>query len=132
VLRLAAFLGVAALVAVSGAAAKSPRRVTVCGASGCVRVIDPQRTYDLTTFSGPFMLGDAPRPAPYFVLAVADGSPGSPARWIYVPSRRMLRLAGGFSVSAYWRSVPRSFVAALAPVVRGLRPYPAALARWRG
>ena len=120
--RLVVALAVLALAA--AAEAKGPGTARVCGSSGCITVRNLGTIDGMTALSGPFQLADAPRPVPFYTVALSDPPP-STFRWsfVYAPSRHLLRISDGVT-PPYWRRAPTVVARTLARLTRGLEPYP--------
>ena len=129
-------LGAFALGAPGSAAAKGPNVARVCGASGCTTLRGESAVQPLISWwYTPFSSRRAPRPAPYYSIAIRDPSG---VRWslLYVPSRRAMRIwqnrvpPYNQPIGPYWRDVPAAAVSGLGRVAAGLKPY-AAPSAWR-
>jgi len=128
-------IAVLALALATSAAAKGPSHATICGASRCIAIDGDIKVYSLLDWQGrPFMVVDAPRPAPYYAVTLLGWG-----RILYVPKLRLMRIwqgpqaYGGFppgsSSAPYWRAVPTYLRTTYARLLRGLDPRPAP-ARW--
>jgi hypothetical protein len=129
-------IAVLALALAASAAAKGPDRASVCGATHCVTVQGDIHVWSLLEWLGssPFMVRDAPKPAPYYAIEIRDWG-----ELLYLPNRNVIRVwqgphaygnfAPNSSSAPYWRSLPPSARTLYAKLVRGLAPR-AAPARW--
>lgn len=122
-----------ALALVPAAGAKGPASGRVCGLSGCKPLANAQVVIE-ALLSAPFVLADAPAPAPHFrVVFTSAGRYGPHASLVYVPARRLL-LARAVLVDSssgpYWRTMSPRAERLLRRITRGMTPYRAAR-RWR-
>ena len=124
-------VAVLALALASSAAAKGPDHATICGAASCIAIDGDIKVYSLLDWQArPFLVRDAPRPAPYYAVTLRDWG-----KILYVPQRGLMRVwqgphaygnfAPGSSSAPYWRAVPAYLRATYAKLVRGLAPRPA-------
>ena len=139
--RVIALAVLGALAVAGTAAAKGPDRARVCGKTTACRVISGDRqVYPLISGweTAPFSERGAPRPAPYFTIAI-DSTQGEPGKWflVWIPSTRLLRVTvsgappyTSRTVGPYWRSAPAAAVTTFNAAVRGLAPHPA-VRGWR-
>jgi hypothetical protein len=120
-LLLATFV-LAALSLSVVAKAKDPFQAVVCGQSRCLTFTEDNplmaRLVASTSF---FTLLRAARPAPFYKVTVGGRYGWS---YIYVPSRRLVRVTNSGLRGGYWRSAPSSVIRAFRIVGRGLRPFP--------
>ncbi len=126
-MRQTLVLVAAALALVGTAEAKGPMSARTCGSSGCV-TLTGTAVYRLEEgLRAPFLLLGVPRPARFYTVAF-EGR-GFSWSYVYVPSRRIVRIADGTS-SPYWRAAPETLLSTLSRLTRGLKPY-AASPTWR-
>jgi hypothetical protein len=137
-------LAAAALVGAEVASAKGPSHAKVCGKSldrptarACSVLTESNEIfYDLLDQSEPFTLVETrPRPAPFYRVGFAYHHSPAPGeyRWssyIYVPSRRLMRITMSGGAGPYWRAAPATVMKAFETVSKQLRPFPAPR-RWR-
>jgi hypothetical protein len=126
-LLLATFV-LAALSVSAAAKAKDPFQAVVCGQSRCLTFTeDDPLMARLVSSSSFFMLLTAPRPAPFYKVTVGGHYGWS---YLYVPSRRLVRVTNSGLRGGYWRSAPSSVIRAFRTIARDLRPFPPS-PRWR-
>ena len=131
-IAITVLLAAAALLVATAASAKGPSRTVVCGKSACLTLNDrDELTYQLLDQSEPFSLRARPRPTPFYTVAFRF--PGG-ERWnwsfLYVPSRRMIRVTSSGGLSVYWRTAPTTVIKAFQPLSAQLKPF-SAPRRWR-
>jgi hypothetical protein len=128
-------IAVLALALAASAAAKGPNRASICGATRCVAIRGDIKVYALVDWmASPFLVADAPKPAPYYAIEIRGWG-----ELLYLPNRNVIRVwqgphaygnfPPGSSSAPYWRSLPRSARTLYARLVRGLAPREAP-ARW--
>jgi hypothetical protein len=82
--------------------------------------------YQLIDNGGPFaLLPAAPSPAPYYTVTFRFPKSGRQYDWsyLYVPSRRMVRITSSGGESVYWRTAPQPVQQAFATIGKSMKPY---------
>jgi hypothetical protein len=121
-------VAVLALTLTASAAAKGPDHASICGASRCFEVNGDIKVYSLLDWQGkPFMVVDAPKPAPYYAISLRNWG-----KILYLPTRNLIRVwqgphaygefAPGSSSAPYWRVLPNYLRTTYTKLVRGLKP----------
>lgn len=131
-MRATLLIVVALLLTATAASAKGPGRAIVCGRGACLTFTDRDVLLSqLVDNSGPFGLASAPRPAAFYTATFRFPGENSQYDWsyLYVPSRRMVRITSSGGESVYWRSASSPVRQAFATIAQRLRPF-RAVRRW--
>ncbi len=125
---ITAALVAAGSLAVTAASAKGPSLAVVCGKFRCITFTEADEMMSrLVVNDQVFYLRGQPRPAPFYTVVISGHYPWS---FVYVPSRRLMRVRVSGDRTGYWRTAPAPVIRAFKILSRELRPFPAS-PRWR-